>query len=60
MTADGTRIRLRSEGGVVELDDWRGVEIFPPPAGEKTGRWSFAWTEDDGESHLDGLAVRLV
>lgn len=55
-TADGTHIQLKSEGGVVDLDDWRGAEIFLPPAGQ-VGEWGWEWNEDDGESHLSGLKV---
>ena len=44
---DGVATVLESEGGVVELDDWRGVLIFPGSDGEtETG----FWIEDDGIS----------
>ncbi|KZO97413.1 glycoside hydrolase family 31 protein [Calocera viscosa TUFC12733] len=40
--------------GLVGVDDWRGVELYPPPASasevEKVKRYSWEWTEDDGES----------
>ncbi|KZT60540.1 glycoside hydrolase family 31 protein [Calocera cornea HHB12733] len=40
--------------GVVAVDDWRGVELYPPPASaspvEEVKRYSWEWTEDDGES----------
>lgn len=53
-TADGTRIKLVSDGGVVELDDWRGVEIYPPPSSKGSAtKWSWEWSEDDGESLVD-------
>lgn len=61
-TADGTVIRLKADGGVVELDDFRGVEIFPPPpqSSASTPTYVWEWNEDDGESHLDGLKVSRV
>ncbi|KAH8826837.1 glycosyl hydrolases family 31-domain-containing protein [Flagelloscypha sp. PMI_526] len=54
-TADGTKIKLVGDGGVVELDDWRGIEIYPPPSTSqaKASKWSWEWTEDDGESLVD-------
>ncbi|KAH8929498.1 glycoside hydrolase family 31 protein [Atractiella rhizophila] len=45
-TNDGTTVEVKA--GLVELDDWRGVEIFPP-SGE-TEWYGYEWTEDDGES----------
>jgi hypothetical protein len=55
--ADGTSIVLKEAGGVVELDDFRGVEIFPAPIDKGAGAWTWAWNEDDGESKLQGLQV---
>lgn len=43
---DGVDVVLEDEGGVVSLDDWRGVEIFPGESGRYTGEW----IEDDGIS----------
>ncbi|WVQ79018.1 hypothetical protein IAT38_001110 [Cryptococcus sp. DSM 104549] len=46
-TPDGVDVLLESEGGLVGLDDWRGVRIFPGKDGKTyTGHW----TEDDGIS----------
>lgn len=46
-TPDGVDVQLESEGGVVGLDDWRGLLIFPGKDGKQSeGRW----TEDDGIS----------
>ncbi|ORX37673.1 glycosyl hydrolases family 31-domain-containing protein [Kockovaella imperatae] len=45
-THDGVDVVLESEGGVVALDDWRGVLIFPGEAGQYSGEW----IEDDGIS----------
>ncbi|KAK0657961.1 glycosyl hydrolases family 31-domain-containing protein [Cercophora newfieldiana] len=44
---DGVRAVLKSEGGQVSYDDWRGVMIFPGD-NESTG-WG-EWIEDDGIS----------
>lgn len=47
-TPDGVDIKLDDEGGVVGVDDWRGVEIFP---GFTEGRtYAADWVEDDGIS----------
>lgn len=47
-TPDGVAVQLDDEGGVVGLDDWRGVEIFP---GFSEGRsYVTSWVEDDGIS----------
>lgn len=45
-TIDGVDVVLEKDGGVVGLDDWRGVQIFP---GEEGG-WEGCWIEDDGIS----------
>jgi hypothetical protein len=45
-TIDGVDVVLEKDGGVVGLDDWRGVQIFP---GEE-GKYSGQWIEDDGIS----------
>lgn len=45
-TGDGVDVVLESEGGVVGLDDWRGVQIFPG----QSGTYSGSWIEDDGIS----------
>lgn len=48
---------LDSEGGVVALDDWRGIEIFPPPPGQGTWAHTDQWIEDDGVSEASLRAV---
>lgn len=45
-TIDGVDVLLESEGGVVGIDDWRGLKIFPGPEGVYRGQW----IEDDGIS----------
>ncbi|KAH7104911.1 putative glicosidase [Auriculariales sp. MPI-PUGE-AT-0066] len=45
---DGVDVLLESEGGVVGLDDWRGVYIFPGSKDDKS--YVASWTEDDGIS----------
>jgi len=42
---DGVDTVLESDGGVVGLDDWRGVRIFPGTDGRKH---KSTWIEDDG------------
>ncbi|KAL7419629.1 hypothetical protein Q5752_005542 [Cryptotrichosporon argae] len=54
-TIDGVDIQLESEGGVVGLDDYRGVQIFPSPKPGKT--YIGTWTEDDGISADPAKAV---
>ncbi|WOO85226.1 Alpha-glucosidase 2 [Vanrija pseudolonga] len=51
-TPDGVDIELEEEGGVVGLDDFRGVLIFPGDKGSHTR----TWTEDDGISRAPGRA----
>lgn len=46
-TTDGVDVVLEEEGGVVGLDDWRGVQIFP---GHKGREYKGTWVEDDGIS----------
>ncbi|WWC87844.1 uncharacterized protein L201_002741 [Kwoniella dendrophila CBS 6074] len=46
-TPDGVDIQLDSEGGLVGLDDWRGVKTFPGESGEV---YKGYWIEDDGIS----------
>lgn len=46
-TPDGVDVVLEDEGGVVGLDDWRGVKIFP---GHEGNAYRGQWTEDDGIS----------
>lgn len=41
----------------MELDDFRGVEIYPAP-GEDKGEYE--WNEDDGETHMRDLKVSRV
>jgi hypothetical protein len=45
--ADGVEVLLQSEGGVVALDDWRAVMLFPGTTGRS---YTGTWTEDDGVS----------
>lgn len=47
-TPDGIDVVLEDEGGMVGLDDWRGVEIFPGLSAGKT--YTCDWVEDDGIS----------
>lgn len=47
-TPDGVDVQLEEEGGVVGLDDYRGVQIFPSTVKGKT--YVGHWTEDDGIS----------
>ncbi|GMK58358.1 hypothetical protein CspeluHIS016_0503900 [Cutaneotrichosporon spelunceum] len=51
-TPDGVDVQLEEEGGVVGLDDWRGVQIFPAKA-----KYAGRWIEDDGISAEPGRAV---
>ncbi|WWC60270.1 uncharacterized protein I303_102838 [Kwoniella dejecticola CBS 10117] len=46
-TPDGVDVQLESEGGLVGLDDWRGVKIFPSTNGVSQ---EGTWIEDDGIS----------
>ena len=49
---DGVEATLDSSNGLVSLDDWRGLEIFPPPPSmPATEVFHVEWTEDDGESN---------
>ena len=52
--ADGVDVVLESEGGVVGLDDWRGVRVFPGTQGKQ---YVGTWTEDDGIAATPGKAV---
>ncbi len=52
-TTDGVNVLLEEEGGVVGLDDWRGVKIFPSEQGSYKGDW----TEDDGISSDPAVSV---
>ena len=54
-TPDGVDVVLESDGGVVGLDDWRGVEIFPG-----IGKYKGSWTEDDGISLKPAKTVVLI
>lgn len=50
-TPDGVDIQLEEEGGNVGLDDFRGVQIFPAPAGKSSKKsYTGSWVEDDGIS----------
>ena len=44
---DGVDTVLVSDGGMVGLDDWRGIRIFPGTDGRK---YHSSWIEDDGIS----------
>ncbi len=47
---DGVATVLDHEGGVVSMDDWRGVEIYPAPKGSEDVMGHGEWIEDDGVS----------
>ena len=44
------------------LDDWRGVEIFPPPEERSDGRKTFlnSWMEDDGISPPPAKVAKFI
>ena len=44
------------------LDDWRGVEIFPPPEERSDGRKTFlnSWVEDDGISPPPAKVAKFI
>jgi len=50
---DGVDVVLEEDGGMVALDDWRGVKLFPGEKGEYTGEW----IEDDGISMKPAKSV---
>lgn len=55
---DGVDVVLESEGGLVALDDLRGLYIFPPPPGSKSGvTYEGQWIEDDGISAEPDVAI---
>lgn len=58
---DGVEVVLKEDGGVVSLDDWRGVEIYPPTGSEDD---SFVgqgtWIEDDGVSRFPKTSIVRV
>jgi hypothetical protein len=58
---DGVEVKLIEQGGVVGLDDWRGIEIFPPTA-DVSDSWSGggSWIEDDGASRVPRTTVVSV
>jgi alpha-glucosidase (family GH31 glycosyl hydrolase) len=57
-TTDGVDVVLQSEGGIVGLDDWRGVQIFPGSSGKT---YIGHWTEDDGISmNPDKTVVKVT
>lgn len=56
-TNDGTEIQLRD--GSIELDDWRGVEIYPSTAAAGDSV-TVEWTEDDGESVWPAPTTRIA
>lgn len=58
---DGVDVQLDSEGGLVGLDDLRGVYIFPPPPGSgRNATYEGEWIEDDGISAKPDLAIVSV
>lgn len=58
---DGVEVVLKEDGGVVSLDDWRGVEIYPHTGSQDS---SFVgqgtWIEDDGVSRVPKTSVVRV
>lgn len=57
---DGVDVVLEEEGGVVGLDDWRGLLLFP---GKKGETYKGEWIEDDGissEPKKSTIAVEYV
>lgn len=50
-TADGVEVEI--DEGVVSLDDWRAVKIFPGAQGSYKG----SWIEDDGVSAVPAKSV---
>lgn len=58
---DGVEAELDTAGGVVSLDDWRGLEIFPAPSSMPSAEvFHTEWTEDDGESNTFAVARYAV
>ena len=55
-THDGVDVVLDTEGGLVSLDDWRALQIFPGV----NGRYEGQWIEDDGISFEPELAIIQV
>jgi alpha-glucosidase (family GH31 glycosyl hydrolase) len=55
-TPDGVSTRLVDEGGVVALDDYRAVEIFPGASGRQYA-YTRTWVEDDGIAAEPARAV---
>ncbi|KAJ9092798.1 hypothetical protein QFC21_006674 [Naganishia friedmannii] len=59
IAGDGVEVQLKEEGGVVSLDDWRGIEIFPPPVNSTPSNFAGKgnWVEDDGVSRLPKTTI---
>lgn len=57
---DGVKVELESEGGQVGVDDFRGVEIFPPKQADASFRGADSWIEDDGVSRDPAKTVVAV
>lgn len=59
VAGDGVEVQLKEEGGVVSLDDWRGIEIFPPPSDSALSSFSGKgnWVEDDGVSRVPKTTI---
>jgi hypothetical protein len=58
---DGVQVQLKEEGGMVSLDDWRGIEIFPPSSWDASGFvGKGTWVEDDGVSRVPKTTVVQV
>jgi alpha-glucosidase (family GH31 glycosyl hydrolase) len=56
-TPDGVDVALEEDGGIVALDDYRGVQIFPGTSGKA---YAGSWIEDDGISADPAVAVVQV
>ncbi|KAJ9092849.1 hypothetical protein QFC19_008573 [Naganishia cerealis] len=54
---DGVEVVLKEDGGMVSLDDWRGIEIFPPSANSSSISGKGAWVEDDGVSRTPKTTI---
>ncbi|GHJ88992.1 hypothetical protein NliqN6_5394 [Naganishia liquefaciens] len=58
---DGVEVVLKEDGGMVSLDDWRGVEIYPPTGSEASACvGQGTWIEDDGASRVPKTTIVRV
>ncbi|KUJ24623.1 putative glicosidase [Mollisia scopiformis] len=55
--SDGVDLIFESDGGQVDLDDWRGLMLFP---GRKGKLYTGEWIEDDGISAIPGTCTFSV